>query len=174
VNSAPTIATGRTIVDDVVAFVKRFVFLQRECMYRLVALRIIATCLHESFQYMGYLFIHSPEKECGKTRLLEILNLLVHNSTGIDCSPTAAVLSRTARGNTQLSNPLCKISWQIFIRPRRVCPAFHCDVPSRASKRSRRCSQVVHVETCCSTSRKGSPKTRDSFFIDAKSTSPRT
>jgi len=51
---------------------------------------------------MGYLFIQSPEKQCGKTRLLEILHLLVHNSTGIDSSPTAAVVSRTAWGNTQL------------------------------------------------------------------------
>jgi hypothetical protein len=43
---------------------------------------------------VGYLFIHSPEKRCGKTRLLEILHLLVCNSTGIDSSPTAAVVSR--------------------------------------------------------------------------------
>jgi len=102
VNSVPTMAPERVIVDDVAAFLKRFVFLQRECMYRLVALWIIATHLHQSFQYMGYLFIHSPEKQCGKTRLLEILHLLVHRSTGIDSSPTAAVVSRTAWGNTQL------------------------------------------------------------------------
>jgi hypothetical protein len=95
-------ASVRTIVDDVAAFVKRFVFLQRACMYRLVALWIIATHLHQSFQYMGYLFIHSPEKQCGKTRLLEVLHLLVLNSTGIDSSPTPAVVARTAWGNTQM------------------------------------------------------------------------
>lgn len=101
-SAAATVSLGPTIVDDVSAFVKRFVFLERECIYRLVALWIVATYLHESFQYTGYLFIHSPEKECGKTRLLEILHMLVYNSTGLNCSPTPAALSRTARGNTQL------------------------------------------------------------------------
>jgi hypothetical protein len=102
VNSAPTMAPERVIVDNLAAFLKRFVFLQRECLYLLVALWVIATHLQQSFRYMGYLFIQSPEKQCGKTRLLEILHLLVHNSTGIDSSPTAAVVSRTAWGNTQL------------------------------------------------------------------------
>ena len=101
-NSAPTMAGERLIVDEVAAFVKRFVFLQHECMYRLVALWIIHTHLHDIFQYTPYLFIHSPVKECGKTRLLETLHLLVLNSTGINCSPTPAVVSRTAKGNTQL------------------------------------------------------------------------
>jgi len=59
-------AGERLIVDEVAAFVKRFVFLQHECMYRLVALWIIHTHLHDIFQYTPYLFIHSPVKECGK------------------------------------------------------------------------------------------------------------
>ena len=93
---------NQIIVDRVATFVERFVFLESKPMYQLVALWIIATHLHQTFQYMGYLFIHSPEKQCGKTRLLEILHLLVLNLTGIDSSPTAAVVSRTAWGNTQL------------------------------------------------------------------------
>jgi hypothetical protein len=92
----------QAIIDRVIAFVRRFAFLKDESMYRLVALWIIHTYLHDAFQYTSYLFIHSPEKECGKTRLLETLHLLVRNSTGIDCSPTAAVVARTAKGNTQL------------------------------------------------------------------------
>jgi hypothetical protein len=102
VSSALTVAPERVIVDEVATFLGRFVFLQRKCMYRLVALWIVSTYLHDAFQYTGYLFIHSPQRECGKTRLLEILNMLVFNSTGIDCSPTAAVLARTARNHTQL------------------------------------------------------------------------
>src|SRR6266536_2125407 len=92
----------KTVIERVLEFVQRFVFLSSEPMYLLVALWIIATHLHQSFRNTGYLFIQSPEKQCGKTRLLEILHLLVHNSTGIDSSPTAAVVSRTAWGNTQL------------------------------------------------------------------------
>lgn len=101
-SSAPARTLQQVIVDEVAAFVQRFVFLPRECIYTLIALWIIATCLHDCFQYMGYLFVHSPERQCGKTTLLEILDMLVHGSTGIDCSPTAAVLARTARDHTQL------------------------------------------------------------------------
>jgi len=76
----PTFLDGskvnQTIVDRVAAFVERFVFLKNKPMYTLVALWIIHTHLHQSFQYTGYLFIHSPEKQCGKTCLLETLDLL--------------------------------------------------------------------------------------------------
>jgi hypothetical protein len=95
-------ADSSNIVDRVASFVERFVFLKSKPMYLLVALWIIATHIHEDFEYMGYLFIRSPEKECGKTRLLEVLDVLVLNSSGIECSPTAAFLFRTAKGNTQL------------------------------------------------------------------------
>jgi len=102
VSTGPALAPASNIVDRVAAFVERFVFLKLKPIYRLVSLWIIATHLHQSFEYSGYLFIHSPDKQCGKTRLLEILDLLVLNSTGIDSSPTAAVVARTAWGNTQL------------------------------------------------------------------------
>jgi hypothetical protein len=92
----------RTLDERVIGFVKRFVFMKSEGTYLLVALWIILTYLYDLFEYTGYLFIYSPEKECGKTRLLETLNLLVRNSTGINCSPTSAVVARTAKGNTQL------------------------------------------------------------------------
>jgi|GEM_PF-1263193 len=98
----PVVAASPAILDRIIAFVKRFVFLRTQSMYLLVALWIIATYLHGEFQYMGYLFIHSPEKGSGKTRLLEVLDKLVYESAGIDCAPTAAVLFRTAKGHTQL------------------------------------------------------------------------
>ena len=58
--------------------------------------------MYKSFEYVGYLFIHSPEPQSGKSRLLEILDLLVFNSSNILVSPTEAVLFRTADASTQL------------------------------------------------------------------------
>jgi hypothetical protein len=47
-------------------------------------------------------FAHSPEPGSGKSRLLEVLDLLVANSSGLLYQPTEAVLFRTANGKTQL------------------------------------------------------------------------
>jgi Protein of unknown function (DUF3631) len=90
------------VVDQAAAFARRFIFLKRPSLYRFVGLWIIHTYLIEQFDYTGYLFAYSPEPESGKTRLLDVLNVLVHNSSGIIASPTEAVLFRTAKGRTQL------------------------------------------------------------------------
>jgi putative DNA primase/helicase len=92
----------KTIIDSVADFVKRFVFLSDDSLYLLVASWIVATHLHKRFEYIGYLFLYSPERQSGKTTLLEILDLLVYQSSGLQVSPTEAVLFRTADGHTQL------------------------------------------------------------------------
>lgn len=90
------------IVDSTIAFLRRFVFLKNDALYFLVALWIVATHLQDEFEYSGYLFVFSPEPQSGKTRFLDVLNLLVANSSGIQVSPTPATLYRTATGRTQL------------------------------------------------------------------------
>src|SRR5262249_4272394 len=69
-----------TIVDEVMDFVNKFVFLNSGPVSLLVALWIIGTYLHKRFDYFGYLFAHSPEPQSGKTTLLEVLDLLGANS----------------------------------------------------------------------------------------------
>lgn len=95
-------ATAAVIIDRISQFVHRFVFLQKTPLYRLVSTWVLATHMHARFQCLGYLFIYSPEPSCGKSRLLEVLDLLVFKSSGILVSPTPAVLFRTAAGKTQL------------------------------------------------------------------------
>lgn len=90
------------IVDSVIAFLRRFVFLKDEALYLLVAVWIIATYLYQKFDFAGYLFAYSPEPQSGKTTLLDVLHLLVANSGGVQISPTPAILFRTADGKTQL------------------------------------------------------------------------
>lgn len=93
---------GAELVRQVKEFIKRFVFIKDEGIYDLLALWVILTYVYIEFEYVPYLFVHSPEKQSGKTRLLEVLHLLVANSSGILGSPTEAVLFRTAHGRTLL------------------------------------------------------------------------
>jgi hypothetical protein len=81
-------AAPPNVVDRVSAFVKRFVFLKDPSLYRLLALWIIHTYVVDEFEYTGYIFAHSPEPESGKTRLLEVLEVLIENSSGILVSPS--------------------------------------------------------------------------------------
>jgi len=90
------------VIMHVRNFIRRFVFFRDEELYDLVATWIVSTYMTDQFEYVGYLFAHSPEPQSGKSRLLEVLDLLVNNSSGILVSPTEVVLFRTAEGQTQL------------------------------------------------------------------------
>jgi hypothetical protein len=91
-----------TVIGALSKFVRRFVFLNDATYYKLIAAWIVATYLHKQFEYMGYLFVYSPERRSGKSTLLELLNLLVYQPTGLQVSPTEAVMFRTAEGHTHL------------------------------------------------------------------------
>lgn len=95
-------AAAETVVDKIARFIERFVFLKTESLYRLLALWTISTHMQAEFEYTGYIFACSPEPQSGKSRLLEILELLVAHPSGILISPSEAVLFRTAHGHTQL------------------------------------------------------------------------
>ncbi len=96
------IESHNSLVDKIAQFIERFVFIKEKAIYTLLALWVIGTYLHEEFEYLGYLFAHSPEPQTGKSRLLEVLDLVVFNSSGILVSPTESVLFRTAHKHTQL------------------------------------------------------------------------
>jgi hypothetical protein len=84
--------TGAEILDAVVRFVRRFVSLT-ELQARAVALWVAHTHAFAAADCTPYLDINSAEKQSGKTRLLEVLRLLVFCAwfTG---RVTAAVLTR--------------------------------------------------------------------------------
>jgi hypothetical protein len=90
------------LVDRVATFIQRFVFLKNHALYLLLALWVIHTHLIAEFEFTPYLFVHSPERGCGKTCLLSVLDQLVFKSSGITASPTDAVLFRSAHGRTQI------------------------------------------------------------------------
>jgi len=80
------------LLDDVLRFVRRFVVLS-SAQATVVALWVLHTHALKAAETTPYLAITSAEKQCGKTRLLEVLQLLVANPwfTG---RLTAAVLVR--------------------------------------------------------------------------------
>jgi hypothetical protein len=90
------------LVDRIAEFIERFVFIKDKQVYRLLALWVIQTHLYKEFDYTGYIFASSPEPGSGKSRLLEVLDLLVANSSGLLIKPTDAIIFRTADGATQL------------------------------------------------------------------------
>jgi len=86
------VAPAAELLDGLVAFVRRFVVLSL-AQARVVAFWILHTHSIEAADATPYLSITSPEKRSGKTRLLEVLELLVARAwlTG---RVTAAVLFR--------------------------------------------------------------------------------
>ena len=67
------------LVRDVEGFLRRFIVLPVHTALPLT-LWALATFTFESFDAFPYLAITSPTKRCGKTRLLECLELLAHEA----------------------------------------------------------------------------------------------
>ena len=103
-------------LDRTARLIERFVFLKKACLYRLLALWTASTHIYADFEYTGYIFVSSPEPQCGKTILLGLLDLLVANSDGIVVSPTEAALFRTAEGQTQILDELDGVANQDALR----------------------------------------------------------
>src|SRR5947209_5194314 len=64
------------LLDWLVRFVRQLVFMT-EAQAVVVALWIVHTFAFEAAQTTPYLHLTSPERRCGKTLLLELLELLV-------------------------------------------------------------------------------------------------
>jgi hypothetical protein len=75
----PTESEGAQLLRDVESFIARYVILPPGTVPPL-ALWVAATFCFEAFDAMAYLCVTSPTPRCGKTRLLEVLALLVSNS----------------------------------------------------------------------------------------------
>jgi len=69
---------GAELLSNVESFVARFVILPPHTVLPL-ALWAIATFCFDTFDALAYLCVTSPTPRCGKTRLLEVLSLLVSN-----------------------------------------------------------------------------------------------
>jgi Domain of unknown function (DUF3854) len=98
------------LVTAVSNFIKRFVFIKDGRKYQLIAVWILATYVYQVFDYMPILWITSPTRRSGKTRLLELLTQLASKPSGIQINPTEAIIFRlTDRGSTLLLDEVEKL-----------------------------------------------------------------
>jgi hypothetical protein len=91
-------ATGSVAMalDEIEAFLRRHVAFKDEHAPRWLAAWTLGTYCHRAFPIYPYLSIRSPERRCGKTRLLETLSLIAFNAPGVDVNPSEAVIFRRA------------------------------------------------------------------------------
>lgn len=69
-------AVGLQLVNDVRRFIRRYVVMTNEQLL-VVTLWVFHTHCVDAFEQTPYLAVTSPEKQCGKSRLLETMELLV-------------------------------------------------------------------------------------------------
>jgi hypothetical protein len=80
------------LLDDLISFIRRFVVMSDDKLL-VVALWIIHTYCAAATDQTPYLAVTSPEKQCGKSRLLEVLELLVERPW-MAVNPSEAVVYR--------------------------------------------------------------------------------
>jgi len=81
------------------AFLPRYITFQKKEHTIAVVLWIVHTWVFDAFDYSPYLFITSPLKRCGKSRVFDCLQLLC-NKSFLVISPTEAVLFRKIEQDT--------------------------------------------------------------------------
>jgi hypothetical protein len=82
-----------TLLEDVCDYLQRFVVFPSEAQPIAIALWIAHVWTIDAFDYTPYLQITSPEKQCGKSRVLDCLELIVPKPWRA-ISPSEAVLFR--------------------------------------------------------------------------------
>lgn len=82
------------LLEALIAFLRRFVVLSSEAQAVALALWLAHTHALGAADATPYLAVTAPDKGCGKTLLLELLELLAARSWKIDGAPTEAVLFR--------------------------------------------------------------------------------
>src|SRR5205807_2657154 len=85
----PELVDGKILLDALVVVLKRFVILPASAPETL-ALWILHTYAFKLRDVSTYIGVESPEKQCGKTTLLTVLNELAHRAvTASNISPPA-------------------------------------------------------------------------------------
>lgn len=89
---APPGSHDPTLLADLSRFIGRYVVMT-DAQRMVLAVYVVHTYIARDCQQTPYIFIHSPEPECGKSRLMEVLELLVARPWMI-VNPSDAVLFR--------------------------------------------------------------------------------
>ncbi len=96
VEREPAPETGR-LLADVIDFVRQYVVLPGDAEAAAVALFVLHTWALDGAHATPYLLVVSPEKRSGKTRLLEVLALLVRSPWHTNSTSEAAMFRKIER-----------------------------------------------------------------------------
>ncbi len=84
----------KVTINEIVNLLKKYLVFQDTWQPYIIACWLAGTYLYRCFPLYPYLWIQSPTKRCGKTRLLELCSELAFNCDGIQTAPTEAILYR--------------------------------------------------------------------------------
>jgi Protein of unknown function (DUF3631) len=100
----PTVPAPATadLLRAVGAFVRRFVILPTPSCYLAVALFVLHTWAFEAAYATPYVIVESPEKQSGKTRLLEVLQLLCFKAVAVASISPAGLYQTIGKGHPTL------------------------------------------------------------------------
>jgi hypothetical protein len=85
---------GGALLEEIAALFHRYVRFGSHHDTRMLALWVLHTYVLEAAEQTPYLIVTAPQKRCGKSRVLEVLELLCKSAWKIDAAPTEAVLFR--------------------------------------------------------------------------------
>lgn len=92
------VEAGAGLFDDIARFVSRYVILPGERYLIAVTLWVVHTWLAEHADSTPRLAVLSPEKASGKTRLMEVIELLVYAPLRVSSTTSAALFRSLGKG----------------------------------------------------------------------------
>ena len=85
------------LIEEIEAFILKYVRLPSPELATLVACWCAATYAYEQFDTFGYIALRSATPGCGKSRLLRVIALFANGNPPITMTPTAATIFRSTR-----------------------------------------------------------------------------
>ncbi len=95
---------GSALLTDLRAFFLRFAVFRDKRIALLLAVWALGTYCYRAFRVFAYLALRSPDKRCGKSRILDLLSLLAFNASPRVVHPTEAQLFRGPSPSTRLDS----------------------------------------------------------------------
>lgn len=93
-------ATGFELLADLRRFFTRFAVFRDKRIPLLLAAWTLGTYCYRVFRVYPYLVLRSPDKRCGKSRVLDLLSLLAFNASSRVVHPTEAQIFRAPSRNS--------------------------------------------------------------------------
>jgi hypothetical protein len=91
------------LIFEIQALLLQHVFFKERRYALLIAVWVVGTYVYDLFTFYGYLWLNSPEKRCGKSLLMDVLEKVASNATPrLNNASEAAIFRIAARKHTML------------------------------------------------------------------------